>query len=237
MCQFTDVNVTAAGLTVPSVKSLELSAIVTSAVGWLPMTMVNVAVPPASVVISPLAGATVTPAVSLSRLDTDTSATAIPLYTGSALVAAPVAIVKSTVPSETASSTPATVTICAMFQIALVKVSNAGETVPSVRSSELSAIVTFATGWLVRTTVNVAVSPVSVVDRPLIGVTVTLAESSSVVLTETSATAMPLYTRSVLLAAPVTIVYATVPSTTASLTPVTVTVCATCQFADVNVTD
>ena len=49
-------NVTLAGVTVPSVASLELSPIVTSAVGWLFSTTVNVAVPPASVV-SPLMAA------------------------------------------------------------------------------------------------------------------------------------------------------------------------------------
>ena len=54
--QFTPVNLTTrvkstvSGLTVPSVASLELSPMVTSPVGWLPRTIVKVAVPPASVV-------------------------------------------------------------------------------------------------------------------------------------------------------------------------------------------
>ena len=83
---------------------------------------------------------------------------------------------------------------------------DAGDTVPSVRSLEVRPIVTFAVGWAVSTMVNVAVPPASVVTRPLVGVTVTLAVSLSVVLTETSATARPLYAGSVLLAALVTMV-------------------------------
>jgi len=47
--------------------------------GWVSSTTVNCAVPPLSVVTSPLVGLTVIPAMSLSRLVTDTSATARPL--------------------------------------------------------------------------------------------------------------------------------------------------------------
>jgi hypothetical protein len=68
------VNVTLAGDTVPSLASLELRPIVTFAVGWVFSTMVNAAVPPDSVVIKPLVGLTVMPAVSLSVLVTNTSA-------------------------------------------------------------------------------------------------------------------------------------------------------------------
>ena len=60
--------------------------------------------------------------------------------------------------------TPVTVTVCATFQLAVVKVSDAGATVPSVGSLELSAIVTSAVGCAVSTTVNVAVPPASVVE-------------------------------------------------------------------------
>ena len=49
---------------------LELSPIVTSAVGCVLSTTVNVAVPPASVVVSGPGGVTVIPAVSLSVLVT-----------------------------------------------------------------------------------------------------------------------------------------------------------------------
>ena len=62
MFQFAVVNVRLAGPTVPSVVSLELSAIVTSAVGCVFSTTVNVAVPPASVVVRPAVGVTVIPA-------------------------------------------------------------------------------------------------------------------------------------------------------------------------------
>jgi len=71
--QFTVVNVTLPALTVPSVVSVELSPIVTSAVGWAFNTTVNVAVPPASVVTSPDVGTTVIPAVSSLVLVTETS--------------------------------------------------------------------------------------------------------------------------------------------------------------------
>ena len=66
-------------------------------------------------------------------------------------------------PSSRKSSTPVTVTVCAVFQFAVVNVSDAGETVPSVASLELSAVLTFAVGCAVSTTVNVAVPPASVV--------------------------------------------------------------------------
>ncbi len=59
---------------VPSVVSLEESAIVTFAVGGLSRTTVKVSVPPASVVTSPLVGETVIPGPSLSIFVTDTSA-------------------------------------------------------------------------------------------------------------------------------------------------------------------
>ena len=86
MFQFTPVNFTTppanpmfSGLTVPSVGSLELSAMVTSAVGCDVRTIVKVAVPPASVVVRPVVGVTVMPAASLSVLVTATSAALIPL--------------------------------------------------------------------------------------------------------------------------------------------------------------
>jgi hypothetical protein len=72
--QLPAVNVTLVGDTMPSPASLELRPIVTFAVGWVFSTMVNVAVPPDSVVTKPLVGLTVMPAVSLSVLVTDTSA-------------------------------------------------------------------------------------------------------------------------------------------------------------------
>jgi hypothetical protein len=52
---------------------------VTSAVGWLARAIVNVAEPPASVVIRPEVGVTMMPAASLSVLVTATSAALKPL--------------------------------------------------------------------------------------------------------------------------------------------------------------
>ena len=66
------VNVRLAGLTVPSVVSLEVRPMVTSAVGCDANTTVKVAVPPASVVVRPKVGVTVMPASSLSVLVTET---------------------------------------------------------------------------------------------------------------------------------------------------------------------
>ena len=73
------VKVRVAGATVPSVVSLELRPMVTSAVGCEARTTVKVAVPPASVVVRPLVGVTVMPAASLSVVVTLTSAAFSPL--------------------------------------------------------------------------------------------------------------------------------------------------------------
>src|SRR5207249_12265951 len=67
------VNLIEAGDTVPSVRSELDNGMVTSAVGCVSSTTVNVALPPASVVARPAVGLTVMPATSLSRLMTDTS--------------------------------------------------------------------------------------------------------------------------------------------------------------------
>src|SRR2546426_7396139 len=89
-------------------------------------------------------------------------------------------------PSTIGSSTPVTVTVCATFQFAVVNVSDAGATVPSVRSFDDNPTVTFAVGWLVKTTVNVAAPPASVVVNPDVGFTVIPATSLSVFVTDTS---------------------------------------------------
>ena len=88
--------------------------------------------------------------------------------------------------------TPVTVTVCAVFQFALVKVRLAGATAPSVASLELSAMVTSAVGCVVSTTVNVAVPSASVVVRPEVGVTVMPEASLSVLVTATSFALNPL---------------------------------------------
>ena len=78
--QFSLVNVTLAGETVPSPVLLDVREIETSAVGSESRTMVNVSSPaPASVVVSPLVGETVIPAVSLSSFDTEGSGITTPL--------------------------------------------------------------------------------------------------------------------------------------------------------------
>ena len=71
--QSADVNVRLAGETVPSAVLLLDTGITTSAVGLLPSTIVNVVVPPASVVTRPASGATVMPTTSSSELVADTS--------------------------------------------------------------------------------------------------------------------------------------------------------------------
>ena len=78
-----------------------------------------------------------------------------------------------------------------MFQFALVKVRDAGRTVPSVVSLDESPTVTSAVGWASRTTVNVAVPPASVVG-PLMVETVMPDASLSVLVTLTSAALIPL---------------------------------------------
>ena len=68
--------------------------IVTSAVGWVLSTTVNVAVPPASVVVSPAVGVTVMPAASLSRVgDRDVGGVDPVVDRVASLVAAAVTIV------------------------------------------------------------------------------------------------------------------------------------------------
>ncbi len=135
---------------------------------------------------------TVIPGVSLSVFVTLTSAAFIPLYTPSVLVAAAVTIAYATLPSTTKSFTPVTVTVCAVFQFAGVNITEAGATVPSVKSLDESPIATLAVGWLVSAIVNVAVPPPSVVVRPEIGITVIPAVSLSVLVTPTSAALIPL---------------------------------------------
>jgi hypothetical protein len=58
-----------------------------------------------------------------------------------------------------------------VFQLPFVKV-RLDETVPSLESELLRAIVTLSDGCVSSTTVNSAVSPASVVTRSLVGVTV-----------------------------------------------------------------
>ena len=54
------------------------------------------------------------------------------------------------------SWTPVTVTVCAVFQFSIVKVSDEGDAVPSLSSRLDTATVTAAEGCVCNATVNVA---------------------------------------------------------------------------------
>ena len=109
--QSPEVKVTEAGDTTPSAVLLDDKPMVTSAVGGAFSSMVNVAVPPDSVVVNTPPGRIVIPAESLSTFTTETSAASRPSYAESALTAGAVMIVYATFPSITASSTPVTTTV------------------------------------------------------------------------------------------------------------------------------
>ena len=88
-------------------------------------------------------------------------------------------------PSMMSSSTPVTVTICAVSQFADVKVS-VEVTVASPVSDEVMERTTSLSGWALRTTVIVSVVPDSSTPvDPSVSATVNPATSSSVVDTET----------------------------------------------------
>ena len=76
--QFVELNVTLTGKTVPSNVLSELNPIVTSSVGSVLRTIVNVAVVPSSTVF-PLIPETLIPTTSSSIFITDTSSASIPL--------------------------------------------------------------------------------------------------------------------------------------------------------------
>ena len=73
LCHNEDAEADTDGDTVPSVVSFDDSATLTFAVGCAVSFTVKVAVPPASVVVSPLVGDTVNPDASSSVVVTDTS--------------------------------------------------------------------------------------------------------------------------------------------------------------------
>ncbi|MFB8796781.1 MAG: hypothetical protein U7126_21750 [Microcoleus sp.] len=78
-------------------------------------------------------------------------------------------------------------TVCATFQLALVKVTVDLSTIPSVVLLLVNGMVTSAVGCVFSLTVNVAVPPASVVVNPVVGLTVIPAVSLSVLVTATSA--------------------------------------------------
>src|SRR5690606_32675628 len=190
--QFSGVNVRLLAEPAPAAESLDATAFVTAAVGWLSRTTLNWAVPPASLVCRPAAGVTVMPALSLVRL-LPPSPRPVPYTTALPILAAgPNTMLYATSPSSTASSTPETATICGTFQFSGVNVRLLAETVPSVVLLEATAMVTAAVGWLSRTTLNSAVPPASLVCRPAAGVTVMPAPSLSRLMADTPGTARSL---------------------------------------------
>src|SRR5438552_3033669 len=165
--------------------------------------MVNVAVPPPSVVVRPEVGVTVMPAVSLSVFVAATSAAFIPLYPGSVLVAAAVTDRKGTGPYASHQITPYAVTGFDVFQFAGVRVTWAGAAPPSLLSLDDSPTLTLAYARSLHAALPISVPPPSVVVRPEVGVTVIPAVSLSVFVTTTSTGFIPLYPGSVLVAAAV----------------------------------
>ena len=69
---------------------------------------------------------------------------------------------QATSPSSQTSSTPVAVTVCAVFHAVAAKVSDDGDTVPSVASPDPTATVTACDGCVSSATVKVAVPPPSV---------------------------------------------------------------------------
>src|SRR5258706_287348 len=89
-------------------------------------------------------------------------------------------------PSTIGSSTPVTVTVCATFQFAVVNVSVAGATVPSVRSLDDNPIVTLAVGRSEERSVEEEGRSRWAADHSAVGVTEIPATSLSVFVTDTS---------------------------------------------------
>ena len=180
--------------TVPSVASLDDMPIVTSAVGWLFSTTVNVAVPPASVVL-PLIAETVIPAASLSRLVTATSAafTAVVVRVGAGGRGGDDRVGDVAVLHEIVHAGD-------RHRLGHVPVGGGeGQAAGGDRAFGRVAgldrpIVTSAVGWLFSTTVNVAVPPASVV-LPLIAETLMPAVSLSRLVTATSAASQAVVVR------------------------------------------
>ena len=143
-------------------------------------------VPASETLVDPPDCAIVNPATSLSVVVTETVWSATPSKLSLELPSfTATVIVEVMVPSMRLSSTPVTVTVCAEFQFAEVKVS-ALVTVASPVSPEVIERTTSEVGPALSTTVKVSVVPVSatLVDPPDCAI-VNPATSLSVVVTET----------------------------------------------------
>ena len=225
-------------VTVASPVSPEEIENTTSEDGCAFSTTVKVSVVPDSeTLVDPPDSITVNPATSLSVVVTETVWSATPSKLSFELPSLTATVmVEVMVPSMRLSSTPVTVTVCAEFQFAEVKVSEL-VTVASPVSPEVIESTTSEVGPALSTTVKVSVVPVSatLVD-PLDCAIVNPAVSLSVVVTDTvwSATGSKLLSELPSFIATV-IVEVCAPSTRLSSTPVTVTVCAEFQFPDVKV--
>ncbi len=88
-------------------------------------------------------------------------------------------------PSTRSSFAPVTVTVCAVFQLAAVKVRVVALRLPSVASRPVRVTVTSAVGWELSLTVKLSVLPLSlVVSVALLRVRPALSLSSLVTFTE-----------------------------------------------------
>jgi hypothetical protein len=81
-------------------------------------------------------------------------------------------------PSTCTSSTPVTVTVCAKAQLSAENITDDVEIVPQSFLLLATATVTSEPGLASSTTVNVAIPPDSVVNKPMAGATVTVAVST-----------------------------------------------------------
>ena len=120
----------------------------------------NVSVLPASVTsVDPSSSSTVNPATSSSVVSTETVRSVTASKSSSELASSTASvIVEVIVPSIRSSSTPVTVTVCAVSQFAAVKVSGP-LTVASPVSSDVIVRTTSDVGWASSTTVNMSVLP------------------------------------------------------------------------------
>ena len=135
-------------------------------------------------------------------------------------------------PSSSSSFFPGTITVCAVAQVVLSKVSVAGERVTSVESLSVTAKVTLASGCVLSLTVRVALSPFSpeVLSVP---VTVSPAVSSSVKVAVTLSGTKALYLASAeLIGESRILVVGLVGWSMKLLMPRTVTVCEVFQFTE-----
>ena len=141
-------------------------------------------------------------------------------------------------PSSIESSTPVTVTVCGTFQFDDVKTSRVVSGSASSGRSVVMTISTSVAGAVFSTTVNVSLVPDSATAVPPSDSVTINPSVSSTVETATSCSGRPMKFGSELSrSTDRTSFDVTVPSITASATPVTVTVCGTFQFAGVNVSD